>query len=106
MDIGEITQEEAVNAAIIPIREFMYPHTQTKDVGLFLECVLFPSFDSINCSSGISVNIVTESFPIATALKPDLVLMDITMPEMDGIQALKKIKESDPGAMVIMCTFH
>ena len=37
-------------------------------------------------------------------LKPDLVLMDITMPEMDGIQALKKIKESDPGAMVIMCS--
>ena len=35
-------------------------------------------------------------------LKPDLVLMDITMPEMDGIQALKKIKEGDPGAMVIM----
>ena len=35
---------------------------------------------------------------------PDLVLMDITMPEMDGIQALKKIKESDPGAMVIMCS--
>lgn len=39
-----------------------------------------------------------------SALKPDLVLMDITMPEMDGIQALKKIKESDPGAMVIMCS--
>ena len=36
--------------------------------------------------------------------KPDLVLMDITMPEMDGIQALKKIKEGDPGAMVIMCS--
>ena len=37
-------------------------------------------------------------------LKPDLVLMDITMPEMDGIQALKKIKETDPGATVIMCS--
>lgn len=36
--------------------------------------------------------------------KPDLVLMDITMPEMDGIQALKKIKESDPAASVIMCS--
>ncbi len=36
--------------------------------------------------------------------KPDLVLMDITMPEMDGIQALKKIKEMDPGASVIMCS--
>ena len=37
-------------------------------------------------------------------LKPDLVLMDITMPEMDGIQALKNIKAADAGAQVIMCS--
>lgn len=37
-------------------------------------------------------------------LKPDLVLMDITMPEMDGIQALKKIKAADANASVIMCS--
>lgn len=36
--------------------------------------------------------------------KPDLVMMDITMPEMDGIQALKKIKATDPSANVIMCS--
>ena len=36
--------------------------------------------------------------------RPDLVLMDITMPEMDGIQSLKKIKELDPSANVIMCS--
>ena len=35
-------------------------------------------------------------------LHPDLVLMDFTMPEMDGIEALKKIKASDPDAVVIM----
>ena len=37
-------------------------------------------------------------------LKPDLVLMDITMPEMDGIQALKAIKAADADAKVIMCS--
>ena len=37
-------------------------------------------------------------------LKPDLVLMDITMPDKDGIQALKEIKSSDPNAKVIMCS--
>lgn len=37
-------------------------------------------------------------------LSPDLVLMDITMPEMDGIQALKEIKGIDAGAKVIMCS--
>ena len=37
-------------------------------------------------------------------VKPDLVLMDITMPEMDGIQALKGIKAIDSSASVIMCS--
>ncbi|MDF2679369.1 response regulator [Brevibacillus choshinensis] len=37
-------------------------------------------------------------------LGPDLVTMDITMPEMDGIAALKEIKKIDPNARVIMCS--
>ena len=37
-------------------------------------------------------------------VNPDLVLMDITMPEMDGIQALKEIKKIDGGAKVITCS--
>lgn len=35
---------------------------------------------------------------------PDLVTMDITMPEMDGIAALKGIREINPNAKVIMCS--
>lgn len=37
-------------------------------------------------------------------IKPDLVTLDITMPELDGIQALKKIKSHDAGCKVIMCS--
>jgi len=36
--------------------------------------------------------------------KPDIVTMDITMPDMDGIEAVKAIKEFDPAAKVVMCS--
>jgi two-component system chemotaxis response regulator CheY len=45
--------------------------------------------------------IAVEKYPDT---KPDLVLMDITMPELDGIGALKQIKAADPNAKVIMCS--
>ncbi|MCR5102249.1 MAG: response regulator [Butyrivibrio sp.] len=45
-----------------------------------------------------------EGFDQYVKLKPDIVTMDITMPEMDGIESLKLIKKSDPNAKVIMIT--
>jgi two-component system, chemotaxis family, chemotaxis protein CheY len=37
-------------------------------------------------------------------LKPDVTTMDITMPEKDGIAALKEILAADPSAKVVMCS--
>lgn len=35
-------------------------------------------------------------------LRPDLVLLDINMPKMDGLQALEEIRKANPAAMVLM----
>ncbi len=42
----------------------------------------------------------------AEALKPDVVLMDLSMPDLSGIDAMKKIHESRPGLPVVILTAH
>jgi two-component system chemotaxis response regulator CheY len=45
-----------------------------------------------------------EAIRLYQELRPDLTTMDIVMPEMDGITALKEIMRFDPSAKVVMCS--
>lgn len=45
-----------------------------------------------------------EAVNLYKSEKPDLIIMDITMPEKDGIQALREIKELDKSSTVVMCS--
>jgi two-component system chemotaxis response regulator CheY len=55
-------------------------------------------YEMLTADNGLkAVRIYKES-------RPDVVLLDVTMPEMDGLKALKEIRAFDPNARVIMLT--
>ena len=58
----QLTQDEFVDAALAPLREFMYPQTQTKDVRLFMDIAKIESVESID---DIPTRVLVPAFVIS-----------------------------------------
>ena len=79
---------------------------------LIVDDSLIMRVNLVRSLEGIGHNIIAEADNGKSSIvsyekyKPDLVTMDITMPDMDGITAVQKIKEIDADANVVMVTSH
>src|SRR6187551_2055982 len=65
-----------------------------------LRMILKPRYDIATADSG------EAALTTLTTFHPDLVFMDIKMPQMDGIELLQRIKRSDPSIEVVMITAY
>lgn len=73
-------------------------HTLVRD-GLKAILSSFPEIESIyEAKDGV------EAVEVASSIKPDLILMDVQMPKMNGLEALKAIKKNLPQTKVLMLT--
>ncbi|UJF34064.1 response regulator [Paenibacillus hexagrammi] len=68
--------------------------------GMIKQMLTSLGFHVLEASNG------AEAIESYQTYKPDLITMDLYMPEMNGMDALKKIKEFDPSAKVVMCSSY
>jgi two-component system nitrate/nitrite response regulator NarL len=68
-----------------------------------IRSLLQPHEDWIICGEAADG---TEAVEMAGELKPDVILLDISMPKLDGLAALPLIREKSPNSQIIILTLH
>jgi DNA-binding NarL/FixJ family response regulator len=68
-----------------------------------IHTILASDFDTEHIMEAVDGD---EAVQIAQGFQPDLILMDITMPKLDGIEATRQILTQDPDIQIIMLSMH
>ncbi len=74
------------------------------DDAAFMRKMIRSTLSSAGYTEFIEAQNGAEAVKLFASENPDLVLLDVTMPEMDGLEALKRIMAISPSARVIMCS--
>ena len=82
----------------------MDPTILIADDAGFMRAVLRQIIEDMEWTVAGEAHDGTEAIVQYRKLRPDLVLLDITMPNLDGTEALKAILKEDPQAQVVMIT--
>lgn len=74
------------------------------DDAAFMRMMLKTTLTQAGYTDLIEAEDGAKAVDLYAAEKPDLVFMDITMPNKDGLETLKEIKGMDPNATIVMCS--
>ncbi|HIE5314515.1 TPA: response regulator [Clostridioides difficile] len=74
------------------------------DDAIFMRMIIKEALSKRGYNNLIEANDGEEACNIFKYEKPDLMLLDITMPKKDGLEVLREIKKLDSSAKVVMCS--
>jgi len=74
------------------------------DDAAFMRMMIKENLKKVGFSDFVEAGNGEEAVTLFMEMKPDLTLLDITMPVKDGLSALQEIREKDPEAKIVMCS--
>jgi len=80
------------------------PRIMIVDDAAFMRMMIKENLKKVGFSDFVEASNGEEAVALFTDMRPDLTLLDITMPVKDGLSALQEIRDKDPDAKIVMCS--